>query len=70
MIQNKKPRKQDHRGGARRGAGRPARDGVVATLRYTVTLDEATVLFLTQLGGGNLSEGIRVGASTLARLAR
>lgn len=46
-----------YHGGAREGAGRPALDG--GSVRVTVTLTPAHVAKAEELGGGNVSEGIR-----------
>ena len=48
-------------GGSRKGAGKPALYGK-AMKRYNVMLDDETVKVLKELGGGNLSEGIRKAA--------
>ena len=52
---------QSKHGGKRQGAGKPALYGV-AMKRYNVMLDPETVKVLKELGGGNLSEGIRKAA--------
>lgn len=57
------------RGGARAGAGRPAADGARAMSRRNVMLDDDTVDWLRELGGGELSAGIRKAAAVL-RAAR
>ena len=57
------PKKSMH-GGKRKGAGKPALFGV-AMERKSVMLDKATIKKLTELGGGNLSEGIRKAASLI-----
>lgn len=48
-------------GGARKGAGRKAKDGV-ETKRVNVTLDRFTLQSLRKIGKGNLSLGIRIAA--------
>lgn len=48
-------------GGKRKGAGKPALFDV-PMVRKNVMLDRATIAKLIQLGGGNLSEGIRKAA--------
>ncbi|KQQ40482.1 hypothetical protein ASF61_06940 [Duganella sp. Leaf126] len=55
------------RGGARSGAGRKIQtsDGG-PVVRKNVSLDERTVRVLTELGGGELSEGIRRAALAIA----
>lgn len=56
---------REPRGGAREGAGRPAADGASGMSRVNVTLDSGTIAKLRELGGGNLSVGIRVAAHRL-----
>lgn len=54
-----KPRKKDPRGGPGRNQGRKARDGAPNLLRVNVMLDGATISKAADIGGGNVSLGIR-----------
>lgn len=62
----KKTEKKDHRGGPGRGQGRRALDGRGVAggrrplARINVMLDEETMLRAAEIGGGNVSLGIRV----------
>lgn len=47
-------------GGKREGAGRKAKDGSSGMVSYAVYLDERTVSRAREIGGGNLSLGIRL----------
>lgn len=53
-------------GGARKGAGRKAKDGAAGLTRFSVTLDRTSADKLRLLGGGNLSAGIRLAAATFS----
>lgn len=52
-------------GGTRPNAGRKAPYTHGKTLRYTVTLDQASAIKLAAFGGGNLSVGIRKAAAQI-----
>lgn len=54
------------KGGARKGAGLAADVAGQKTEKHTVTLDDATVVSMKELGAGNLSRGIREAARRLA----
>ncbi len=58
------PNNTKSHGGARKGAGKPALYGA-AMGRYNVMLDAETVRKLKQIGGGNLSKGIRRAAEQM-----
>lgn len=58
------------RGGARTGAGRPAAGAAGATRRVNVTLDDQTLDILRGVGGGNVSEGIRILAARVNTASR
>lgn len=59
MISNMDDKSKPKRGGARKGAGRPAKIPGEPMVHITVTVDEATVRKLAVLGGENVSEGVR-----------
>ena len=46
-------------GGARKGSGRKALDGVTGLKRVSVSLDDLSIKYLRKLGYGCLSVGIR-----------
>lgn len=52
--------KKTNRGGPRKGAGRHTGDGAKGMKRYNVSLDPETVETARQIGGGNISQGIRL----------
>lgn len=56
---------REPRGGARAGAGRKAADGAAGMTRVNVMLDAHSITKLRELGGGNLSVGVRVAAHRL-----
>lgn len=51
------------------GAGRPVGDGVENTARHQVMLDEDSETILKQIGGGQLSLGVREAARRLVEHA-
>lgn len=51
---------KSNRGGIRPGQGRKTRDGIVKPLRATVALDAETMANARIIGGGNMSEGLRL----------
>jgi hypothetical protein len=58
------------RGGPGRGGGRKTTDGVTGLKRRNVSLDDASVAVLRELGDGDLSLGIRRAAKIHRRCAR
>jgi hypothetical protein len=56
------PTRPTGRGGPDRGQGRHPLDPDAPTVRATVTLPADVADFLTRLGGGNLSAGVRIAA--------
>jgi hypothetical protein len=54
------------RGGPREGAGRKPTHGAPMT-RHQVMLDAETLAHLKEIGGGNLSAGIRMAVSALGK---
>lgn len=59
------PRRAGNVGGARLGAGAKPIAGDGVCRRTQVTLDDETHRFLSQFGGGNLSQGIRIAGARL-----
>lgn len=61
--------KTETRGGAGRGQGRKPIGGTGAK-RVNVSIDDATRARLVEIGGGNLSAGIRIAAENFSPKAK